>query len=165
MKGNLDKTAQFEYFTGVIRIHSKLSLVVLALMVSRCYTEKYTKMKPVAALSSTSGSNFTASLSAPRPPAISRRASVPRVVGKSNKESLLIVCTLFMKYCWDMLGSPLQEKKEFNHSYTNHFGVSVNVVGTFGFRSFRFQSTASGHFVVHSCLGFKGPKALVTTGE
>ena len=40
-----------------------------------------------------------------------------------------------------------------------------HVVGTFGFRSFRFQFTASGHFVVHSCLGFKGPKALVTTGE
>lgn len=28
MKGNLDETAQFEYFTGVIRIHSKFSLVV-----------------------------------------------------------------------------------------------------------------------------------------
>ena len=167
MKGNLDETAQFEYFTGVIRIHSKLSLVVvLALMVSRCDTEKYTKIKPAAALSSTSGSNFTASLSAPRPPAISRRASVPRVVGKSNKESLLIVCTLFMKYCEDLLGSPLQERTEFNHSYTNHFGVSVNLIlKKIGFRSFRFQSTASGHFVVHSCLGFKGPKALVTTGE
>ena len=142
-----------------------LALLCLALMVSRCDTEKYTKMKPVAALSSTSGSNFTASLSAPRPPAISRRASVPRVVGKSNKESLLISLYSIYEVLWGYVRITPARKERVQPQLHESLWCECNppanhVVGTFGFRSFRFQFTASGHFVVHSCLGFKGPKAL-----